>query len=192
MDLGASYVGVIFAGGPRLVTADEARRVLEPTRGRARTVGVFGAVTADTIARVVAEVALDVVQLSADPDAELVDAVHSATDAEVWAAVRCGPELPPIAAILFDHADAVLLDARVDGQLGGTGRTLPWQTLAPSIAELKSRGRLVLAGGLTPENVRQAVDALNPDVVDVSSGVERMPGVKDHERMRRFVNAIQS
>jgi phosphoribosylanthranilate isomerase len=188
VELGAGYVGVIFAGGPRQVTVEEALRVLSPTRNYARAVGVFGAVSPDTIARMVDQVALDVVQLSADPDADMVDAVRDASDAEVWAAVRCTTTLPPMATTLFTHADAVLLDAKVEGQLGGTGRTLSWADLAPT---LKARqGRLVLAGGLTPENVRQAVLALAPDVVDVSSGVESAPGIKDHERMRAFVAAI--
>ena len=193
MELGAAYVGVIFAGGPRQVTVDEARRVLEPTRGsaRVRRVGVFAAESAASIARIVAEVALDVVQLSADPDPETVDAVRQATNTEVWATVHCGASLPPSAATLLTRADAVLLDARVEGQLGGTGRTLPWKMLAQALrAARNSGGRLVLAGGLTPDNVAEAVGILAPDVVDVSSGVESAPGIKDHERMRAFVEAI--
>lgn len=190
VDLGAAYVGVIFAGGPRRVTVDEAVRVLSPTRGRARAVGVFGATSPDAIARIVSQVSLDVVQLSADPDAETVDAVRSVTSAEVWAAVRCTATLPPAATTLFSHADAVLLDARVEGQLGGTGRTIQWDDLAPAVRAERAGRRLVLAGGLTPENVRRAVEVLAPDVVDVSSGVESAPGVKDHERMRAFVAAL--
>jgi phosphoribosylanthranilate isomerase len=192
--LGARYVGVIFAGGPRQVTVDEARRVLEPTRGAVRAVGVFGLSAPEVIARIVNEARLDVVQLSADPDAEMVDAVRQATQVEVWATVRCGAELPTDTATLFGCADAVLLDARVEGQLGGTGKTLTWSTLAPALraARQKNPGRLVLAGGLTADNVREATSALTPDVVDVSSGVESAPGVKDHERMRAFAAAVQA
>lgn len=190
VELGAGYVGVIFAGGPRQVTVDEALRILSPARGRARAVGVFGAVAPDAIVRIVSQASLDVIQLAADPDVEMVDIVRSLTNAEVWAAVRCASTLPPSADALFSHADAVLLDARVEGQLGGTGRQLPWNDLAPTVARARSGRRLVLAGGLTPENVRRAVEALAPDVVDVSSGVESAPGIKDHERMRAFVAAI--
>jgi len=193
--LGAGYVGVIFAGGPRLVTVEEARTVLAATRDslHVRRVGVFGAGTPAAIARVVTEVGLDVVQLSADPDAETVDAVRAATGVEVWAAVRCATEFPPSAVTLFEHADAVLLDAKVEGKLGGTGRTLPWQNFAQARRAARTSGRrLVLAGGLTPENVAEAITVLQPDVVDVSSGVETAPGVKDHERMRAFVDAIHS
>ena len=195
MRLGASYVGVIFAGGPRLVTVEEARTVLAATRDspHVRRVGVFGALSPAAIARVVAEVGLDVVQLSADPDAEMVDAVRAATGVEVWAAVRCTTEFPPSASALFDHADAVLIDAKVDGKLGGTGRTLLWDDLAPTLRAVRTPGaRLVLAGGLAPDNVRRAIEAMAPDVVDVSSGVETAPGIKDHERMRAFVEALHS
>ncbi|HZS59935.1 MAG TPA: phosphoribosylanthranilate isomerase [Gemmatimonadaceae bacterium] len=186
VDLGAAYVGVIFAGGPRQVTVDEARRILEPTRGRARATGVFGAMSPDAITQVVEQVGLDVVQLSADPDADIVEAVRSVTRAEVWAVVRCGATLPESASALFTHADAVLLDAKVAGRLGGTGHTLPWNDLAPAVNAIRSDRRLILAGGLTPDNVRLAIEALAPDVVDVSSGVESAPGIKDHERMRAF------
>ena len=193
--LGASYVGVIFAGGPRLVTVEEARAVLAATRDadHVRRVGVFGAVSPAEIARVVAEVGLDVVQLSADPDAETVDAVRAATGVEVWAAVRCTSEFPPGAITLFEHADAILLDAKVDGKLGGTGQTLPWENFAQARSAASTSGRcLVLAGGLTPANVAQAIAVLQPDVVDVSSGVETAPGIKDHERMRAFLEATHS
>jgi phosphoribosylanthranilate isomerase len=193
--LGAGYVGVIFAGGPRLVTIDQARTVLAATRDsdHVRRVGVFGADTPAAIARVVAEVGLDVVQLSADPDAETVDAVRGATGVEVWAAVRCTTEFPPSASALFAHADAVLIDTKVDGKLGGTGQTLPWENFAQArSAAYMSGRRLVLAGGLTPANVAQAIAVLQPDVVDVSSGVETAPGIKDHERMRAFLEATHS
>ncbi|HTD62422.1 MAG TPA: phosphoribosylanthranilate isomerase [Gemmatimonadaceae bacterium] len=193
--LGASYVGVIFAGGPRLVTIDQARTVLAATRDsdHVRRVGVFGADTPAAIARVVAEVGLDVVQLSADPDAKTVDAVRAATGVEVWAAVRCTTEFPPGAITLFEHADAILLDAKVDGKLGGTGQTLAWENFARARSAACTSGRrLVLAGGLTPANVAQAIAALQPDVVDVSSGVETAPGIKDHERMRAFLEATHS
>ena len=192
--LGASYVGVIFASGPRLVTVEEARAVLAATResDHVRRVGVFGADTPAAIARVVAEVGLDVVQLSADPDAEMVDAVRAATGVEVWAAVRCTSEFPPSASALFSHADAVLVDAKVDGKLGGTGRTLAGPLRRGCAPRVRRGTRLVLAGGLTSANVAQAMAVLQLNVVDVSSGVETAPGIKDHERMRAFLEATHS
>ena len=92
---------------------------------------------------------------------------------------------------LFGEADAVLLDARVEGQLGGSGVVVAWERIAVSVGAVRAGGRLVLAGGLTPENVGLALAALEPDVVDVSSGVESAPGIKDHLRMEAFVRSVR-
>ena len=86
--------------------------------------------------------------------------------------------------------DATLIDAFVPGALGGTGVTLPWTQLAARLRSVRGNSRLVLAGGLRPENVAIAIAALSPDVVDVSSGVESSPGIKDHDRMRAFRDAV--
>ncbi len=78
---------------------------------------------------------------------------------------------------------AILVDARVPGQLGGTGKTVPWELLA----DYNQRVPLILAGGLTPENVGEAVRIVRPYAVDVASGVESSPGHKDPEKMKRFI-----
>jgi phosphoribosylanthranilate isomerase len=78
---------------------------------------------------------------------------------------------------------AILVDARVPGQFGGTGKTVPWELLADFQPEVP----LILAGGLTPENVAEAVRIVRPWGVDVASGVEKSPGVKDPEKMKRFI-----
>ena len=77
---------------------------------------------------------------------------------------------------------------RIDDE--GSGVTLPWTALSRSLARVRGRCRIVLAGGLKPDNVRTAIIALAPDVVDVSSGVESGPGIKDHNRMRAFRDAV--
>lgn len=197
--LGADYVGSIFAGGPRLVDAATARANVAAARAAAparppRAVGVMGTQAPDAIARLADDATLDAVQLHADPDAAAVAAVRAAWGGEVWAVLRiAGTELPPQAAALFDVADAVVLDAKVDGhQLGGTGVALAWEALAGSLAPYRGRATLVLAGGLRPENVAAAIHALQPDAVDVSSGVERAPGEKDPARLAAFLAAARS
>ena len=188
--LGASHAGVIFAGGPRLLTMDRAGEVLAglpPTVGR---VGVFADQDPDTVASFVASVGLTTVQLhAARRPAELAE-VRRVTGAEVWAVVRvAGGELPAGYEALAGAADALVVDALVPGRLGGTGTAVDWEALAAALERRGRPRRLVLAGGLRPENVARAVTLLAPDVVDVSSGVESAPGIKDHGLMRRFALA---
>ena len=189
--LGAGYVGAIFAGGPRAIAPASARDVLAAAGRTVRRVGVFGDDPPDAIAAAAALAGLDVVQLHADPTAEVVDAVRRRYDGVVWAVLRTSGSLAvPRATALFAAADAVLLDAQVPGALGGTGHALDWPRLRAPVDAARGAGTLVLAGGLTPGNVATAIAALAPDVVDVSSGVEQSPGVKDHSRMRAFAEAV--
>ncbi len=197
VEWGASYVGVVFAGGPRRQDDASATAVLSPVREPVGRVGVFGPDSPDSIADRARRLGLRAVQLQGDPQASHVDAIRALWPGAVWAALRvAGPELPGYAAELFAVADAVVLDARVDGALGGTGVALPWHEIADAVAALRTsraaRARLVLAGGLRPGNVGDAVRALRPDVVDVSSGIESTVGIKDAERMRAFRDAVRS
>ena len=189
-ELGAAYLGVIFAGGPRLQTPDAAKRVLGGSRSPAKRVGVFAASSAEEIARVARAVALDIVQLHGDPTVRDIAAVRQETDAEIWAVVRVTDTLPPVVSELLSVADALLIDARVSGSLGGSGVPVEWDALAGQLDAAREGRRVILAGGLTPENVARAIRTLRPDVVDVSSGVESAPGLKDHARMRAFATAV--
>jgi phosphoribosylanthranilate isomerase len=192
VSLGASYLGVIFAESPRRVDAALATTVLTPARGRARAVGVFGAASIESVAATAAEAALDVVQLHGDPSPGIVERVRPFFGGDVWAVVRiAGSELPPHVTALLTVADAVVLDAKVSGQLGGTGTSFDWNAIARVLDRQRVRARIVLAGGLTPDNVAQAVRVVAPDIVDVSSGVESAPGIKDHARMRAFRDAVR-
>jgi phosphoribosylanthranilate isomerase len=111
---------------------------------------------------------------------------------EVWAVIRVsGSELPPDSLALFSVADAVVLDAKVSGRLGGTGTTFDWDPVARTLDRQRTRSRIVLAGGLNQDNVAHAIRVVAPDVVDVSSGVEAAPGIKDHARMRAFSDAVR-
>jgi phosphoribosylanthranilate isomerase len=160
-----------------------------------RRVGVFGAATPDEIAEVVETVPLDVVQLHADPTVRDVDEVRARTGAVVWAVLRVrGDEVPPAAGDLFAAADGLVLDALAPGGLGGTGVALPWARLTERFGAMRGEGRglLVLAGGLRPGNVTEAIRLLSPDVVDVSSGVESAPGIKDHDQLAAFAAAVRA
>ena len=190
--LGASYVGVIFAESPRRVEPVNASAVFGPARGRAKAVGVFGPATVETVADIAAEAALDVVQLHGDPSAGIVERIRPFFAGEVWAVIRiAGAEMPAEALALMTVADAVVLDAKVADRLGGTGTAFDWEGVARTLDRQRIRSRIVLAGGLNPDNVAHAVRIVAPDIVDVSSGVESAPGIKDHARMRAFGDAVR-
>lgn len=188
---GAAYLGVIFAGGPRQRPPAEARATLAGRR--ARKVGVFAAQSPSEIGDIASQVGLDVIQLHADPDADRVDAVRAGTGLEVWAVVRTGDGiLPDGVDEVADAADALLIDTLVKGGLGGSGIAVPWGTLGESLDAMEVAHRIVLAGGLTPDNVAEAISYVSPMIVDVSSGVESAPGVKDHARIRAFIAAVRA
>ncbi len=189
-EIGASYVGVVFADGPRRMTATQGRAILDAAGPTVKRVGVFGTNSPDEIGRVSEEARLDVVQLHADPTTADIRAVRKQFNGEVWAAIRiAGAHIPLDSEALFTTADAIVLDARSEGRLGGTGQALPWNDLAVDLARDRGSAAVVLAGGLKPRNVAGAVRTLAPDVVDVSSGVESSTGVKDPWLMREFYAA---
>lgn len=188
-ELGAGYAGVIFAGGPRQRTVEQAAAVLADLPRRVKRVGVFGAQGPDEIASVVSTLGLNVVQLHDGGDPSSVAEVRKRTSAEIWSVIRLSRGfLPENSKAIAAVADGIVLDAYVPGVLGGTGVTLPWQELADQLEAIRPT-RLILAGGLRPENVARAISLVAPDVVDVSSGVEIEVGIKEYERMRAFRDA---
>jgi phosphoribosylanthranilate isomerase len=189
-EIGASYIGVVFADGPRRVSPPEGRKILDAAGPGVKRVGVFGTNEPEAIERAAEEAKLDVVQLHADPTTADVAAVRRKFSGEIWAAIRiAGTHIPANAELLFDRADAIVLDARSETRLGGTGQALPWNDLAVDLALDRGGCAVVLAGGLNPKNVVSAIKTLAPDVVDVSSGIESAPGIKDPWLMREFYAA---
>lgn len=192
--VGAAYLGVILAGGPRLLDVADAARVLGPRRAGVSRVAVFGSQTVEETLRIADTLDLDVLQLHGDPTPQVLSALRRATTRALWPVLRVeGGTLPSEASALVDVAGALVLDAKVIGQLGGTGIPLDWHALAGAVRALRERHpamTLILAGGLRVLNVADALAVLDPDVVDVSSGVEISPGVKDPQAVQQFVSAV--
>lgn len=193
---GARYVGAIFAGGPRVVGAAAARLVFEQA-GSATRVVVVGHEPVDDIVRSAMAAGADIVQLHGDPSPRMVLDLRERWPGGIWAALRIAAATfdGDRAVELFRVADGVVLDAYVPGALGGTGVAIDWRALEMPVRAVRAaadaNALLVLAGGLTPDNVQTGIRWLTPDVVDVSSGVESAPGIKDHARVRRFVAAAR-
>lgn len=185
-DAGARWIGVVFAGGPRALTVPAAAEVLGPVPRGIGRVGVFASAATPSVLEAVEALELDAVQIYGP-----VDEPHRALAARgtpVWRVARIADRLDAAAVRPMAHgASVVLVEARVSGRLGGTGVPLDLGLAAEARAALPSSVRFGLAGGLRPETVRGAVRAVQPDIVDVSSGVETTVGVKDPARMRAFV-----
>ena len=188
---GASYLGVIFAGGLRERTPAEARAILSGRR--ARKVGVFAGRPDAGIAAIAQEVGLDVIQLHDAATPERIASLRAATGLEIWAVVRTATGvLSHDDELLADAADALLVDAHSPERLGGTGKVVPWLELGESLDAMAAGHRIVLAGGLTPDNVAEAIDYVSPAIVDVSSGVESATGLKDSRRVLAFIQAARA
>ncbi|HVU01970.1 MAG TPA: phosphoribosylanthranilate isomerase [Polyangiaceae bacterium] len=182
-ELGATALGLNFVPtSRRRVDERTAREIADAVRGRVELVGVMADVDPSEAARIRDAVGLDYVQLHGDESAEVVEALLP----RAFKAVRIGDAED--ARLASDvPGERILVDAKVSGELGGTGKTLDF-SLVRRLAEERP---LLLAGGLTPENVTRAVRVVRPFGVDVASGVESSPGVKDRARVAAFIEAAQ-
>lgn len=190
---GAHYGGVILApGGRRSIDAATAADLLAELP--LRRVGVFVDAALDDLLRAAETAALDVLQLHGAESPAAVEALRARHGSlELWKALR-PRSAAELAAQLPDYAglvDGVLLDGWSEAAPGGTGTRFPWEEMA-SVRDLVPEGlRLVVAGGLAPDNVGRAIDLLRPAVVDVSSGVEDAPGRKNHDAITAFIAAAR-
>lgn len=184
VEAGASAIGLNFVPtSKRRVDESVARAIVEAVTGKIETVGVVADLPAAEMLRLRAEVGLDWLQLHGnEPEAVLVEMLPRA-----FKAVRIGDaEEARLAEAL--PGDRLLADAKAEGgELGGTGAHLDW-FLVRRLAEDRV---LILAGGLTPATVAQAVQLVRPWGVDVASGVESAPGIKDPDKVRAFIEAAR-
>jgi len=180
---GVSAVGFIFALSPRQVSLGQAAKMRERVPEGVIAFGVFDGNRPAAIARTARHLELGGVQFPAPT--QLSDDLPEELLVLRTVRVRGAEDLSGLEEL---GCDAVHLDAYVDGVLGGTGQTAPWDEIESS----PPARAWVLSGGLRPDNVAEAVSRLGPDGVDVSSGVEREPGLKDPEKVRAFVEAART
>ncbi len=175
VEAGADAVGFVFAESVRRVTPEEAAKAAEAAPEGVRRVAVMRRATLEDWRRVLVEFVPDILQTDIEDfvDLDVPDSV------ERWPVIREG-----------HHALEKGLPGTFlyEGTESGTGETVDWQ----DAAEIATRGRMVLAGGLSPDNVADAIAEVNPWGVDVSSGVESEPGKKDPELIKRFIDAARA
>ncbi|HJR52626.1 MAG TPA: phosphoribosylanthranilate isomerase [Gemmatimonadota bacterium] len=184
VEAGADHLGLIFCPSPRRVTEERAAALTRAAP--AAWVGVFAGASPEEIARITRELDLAAVQLHGRESPAECRAVRELAGVPVWKAVSAdgkGAEASYETAV-----DAILLD----GARGGTGRTLDWTSVGERFPESRRVLPLLLAGGLSPENVGRAIDAARPDGVDASSSLETSPGTKDPDRVAEFVRRARA
>jgi phosphoribosylanthranilate isomerase len=186
-EAGADAIGMVFwPRSPRAVSVEQARAIGQALPPFVVRVGVFVDAGRDEMARVADAAGLDMLQLHGDEPPERCAGLPR----RALKAVRVGDGFAPERALRYEGRVAgLLLDTREADAPGGTGRVFDW-TLA---RDVRRRSRfLLLAGGLGPENVRAAIEAVRPDGVDASSHLEASPGRKDHARVKAFVAAVRA
>lgn len=191
---GADAIGLIFAANsPRLVTLNRAREIIRALPPFVSAVGVFVNEAVDTVRKTVLELGLSLVQLHGDETPEIAAALApvpvvkalrvrtSAFEDDVQRFQKCG-------------VTGILLDAFAEEARGGSGKRFDWDlvTGAQHAGGLDDSPPLILAGGLTHDNVAAAIRRVRPWGVDVSSGVEDSPGIKSPEKIARFIDAVRS
>jgi len=185
MDAGADLIGFNFyPKSPRYVEVGMCRNIMSVVRqdGRAKSVGVFVNASVGEILATMETLGLNLAQLHGDETIEVLNQL----DGKGFKAFRGIPE--SVDGFARSEAPAFLVDASVKGLYGGSGVTADWN----GAAELAKKYPLLLAGGLTPENVAEAIRRVKPWGVDVASGVESAPGEKDARKMKAFVRAVRS
>ncbi|MBN1588834.1 MAG: phosphoribosylanthranilate isomerase [Pirellulales bacterium] len=197
-EAGAEAVGLNFyARSKRHVTPKLAQQIAAAMPPEVVRVGVFVNEKVDTIRQLVDTVGLDMIQLHGDEPARFVTELAAGCSMPVIRAFRLGPDgAPPIVAYVQRCLAAdcpirmILIDAYSQGDYGGTGKKADWL----AVRELPREGLppLILAGGLTPENVALAIETTRPAAVDTAGGVESTPGRKDPRRVRAFVEAARA
>jgi phosphoribosylanthranilate isomerase len=183
VELGAGALGLNFVhGSKRRVTVEQARPIVEAVRGRIELVAVVADPTDDEVKELREELGIEWLQLHGQEPAarvsRLAPRAFKAVAIEDAADARRAASYP---------GERLLVDTKVGASSGGTGKVFDWQ-LVTDLARARS---LILAGGLTPRNVAAAIRVLRPYGVDVASGVESAPGIKDHELMAAFVLSVQ-
>ena len=185
---GADYLGVVFAGGPRRVTPQAAAEV-RAAAGGVTVFGVFGDQAVDEILRIGGTAGLGGAQLHGTYRTEDASRLR-AEGLRVWRVARlAGSDDLGLLRAFAMEADAILVEPWAAHATGGTGIALDHALAREARARLAD-ATMVLAGGLTPETVAAAVALVRPDIVDVSSGVERLPGIKDPHKIARFLEAV--
>lgn len=182
VELGASAIGLIFwPGSPRYIEPAAAKKIVRSLASDVAAIGVFVDQPAAEVSQIADEVGLTAIQLHGDESPDYCGQIRG----QLIKAIRLNGPYPINE---YSQQILILLDADDKNRRGGTGRTIDW-IVASGVAEMRPT---ILSGGLNPGNVADAIATVQPYGIDVSSGVEASPGIKDAGRMRQFFLVLPS
>lgn len=188
-ELGATTLGFICVqSSPRFITPQQMQAVIQRLPITVERIGVFANASLDEISLTLTEAELTGIQLHGNESLEFCDRLRQLfPNLEIIKAIRVKtPEALLLAETYIHHVDTLLLDAYHPQQLGGTGHTLDWN----SLQQFRPSIQWLLAGGLTPDNLLEALKLLKPDGIDLSSGVEQSPGDKDLAKVTQLFKVL--
>jgi phosphoribosylanthranilate isomerase len=178
-----SYAGFIFAPSKRQVTTRQAKELMHSLRKDIKKVGVFVNSPIEEVLRAVKACKLDVIQLHGDESVDYIQQIPC----KVWKTISMKDASSLKQVELYgDVVDGLLFETHHEGMRGGSGKAFDWSLLEK---RPKLEASLILAGGLSPENIGQAIDMVKPDVVDVNSGLE-VNGYKSYERIKKLFEEL--
>ncbi|WP_415755816.1 phosphoribosylanthranilate isomerase [Pseudomonas leptonychotis] len=185
VEAGADAIGLVFyAKSPRAVTVQQARSIINALPPFVTTVGLFVDASRCELGEMLDAVPLDLLQFHGDESPESCEGYHRPYIKALR--VKPGDDIAAQVA-LYKNASGVLLDTYVPGIPGGTGEAFDWSLVPEGLSK-----SIILAGGLTAENVAQAIARVRPYAVDVSGGVEAAKGIKDAQKIRAFMQAVRA
>lgn len=195
-DAGADAVGFVFAPSPRRVTREQVGKIVPALPERLEKIGIFLDSPLAEIEAAISTCGLTGVQIHFGVDPDLPAKLRQRYGAmlRILRVLHFGAEIGRKAVNLAEdkNIDALLVDSRTAEAVGGTGIAYDWSAAAAQLQGAQSSKRIVVAGGLTPENVSEAIHILKPWGVDVVSGVEAAPGRKDPDKVRAFIASART
>jgi phosphoribosylanthranilate isomerase len=192
VEAGADAVGFVFGPSKRRVTPEQVGLITRKLPGNIQKVGVIVNETPERIAEIIEVAGLTGVQLQGDESPEFTSELRSISPLLLVKTLQANAGIDTLASRMEPYCslvDAILLDSGSPAERGGTGKSFAWKEAAARIAGMSIP--VIVAGGLNPENVEEAIIALEPWGVDVVTGVESEPGKKDPEKVRAFVAAAR-
>jgi len=186
---GAKYLGFVFCeDSPRFIQPDVVKRIIPYLSMSQKKVGLFVNEKIDLIKKITLDLELDMIQLHGDEDESFIRKLKLLTNRKIIKAVPIKTVKDiKISEEFKNFCDMILFDTKTNNQFGGTGTSFDWKLLK----NFKTSKKWMLAGGLNINNIEKALKTAKPDIVDISSGVEKERGVKCEEKIRNFIKYVE-